>query len=277
MVRKIKGLKTLGIGVLLIMLVLSGCTTQQGDITDDIKTNFLQAIEDVTCYKFSTDMTITMSITNESGTTTTTTDSIQNGIVDILNTNLVVEGTSTNAETYEIQNTIYYIVDGIIYSGTEDAEGNITWTSNDPSLMGEDTALYTWYSQSQLEGQAHQILEIADVEQLNDETIDGVECYVIKVTPNFEETESDDNPYGLPAPESGLADMFQDMDIRYWISKEDNLLIKAYTKISFDMSWMYAYIGGFDSVLMVQEMEQSFYDYNIPVSIELPPEATEGA
>lgn len=256
------------IGLLMGTTLFLGCTEETSNAIK-IKTDLIEAIQSLNSYKLSSDMTMDMTITNSSGTITQGTLMTLTGEIDIEYQKLKIESITTSAESGEIF-LYYYIVDGIMYGGQE-IGGEVTWTSQDLSLTGEENLLNTWYSQSQLEGQINQVLDNADVRQLDDESVNGDDCFVLKVIPNFESEQA--NPYGIQISDDPSG-MFQEMDVKYWISKDTNLLVKAYTKMIMDMSWMFALFGGeIDSVIYDMEITQTYYDFNVPVTIEVPAEA----
>ena len=254
------------VGIMLVLLVvgLSGCITSDDVTADDIAANMLQAVEDVASYKYSVSGTITQTTTNESGTFTTEQPLSQSSEVDIANKRLKIDYTYTAPEPLGDQHLIYYIVNDIMYTGTE-IDGNVTWISYDTSSTD---AIMIWIAYSQLERQAV-TLEKADVEKLADETVDDIECYVLGVIIDFQSQFSGDVP-PIDVPSS----WDPEMDINYWIAKDTSLLMKVHLKATMDLTSVFG-LPGDDSVIQVQEMEMLFSDYNVPVTIELPPEATQ--
>ena len=256
-----------GMIVVLLVVGLSGCVkeTETGVTAEEIKANMLQAIEDIASYKYSSDVTVTMTTIKESESNTTEIVGIQNGEVDITYKKLRQDtnATTITAGISDEQHWIFYIVDNILYSGNE-TDGNITWTSMNTSMAWNAYSaleLYTLY----LEGEGE--LKNVEVERLADEVVEGVDCYVLHLTA-FENQSGEEDSGQFPL--QGY--YYYELNIKYWIAKDDYLLIKTYFKVMSDSSRSYAF-GEADRSTTVQEMEALFNDYNVPVTIELPPEA----
>lgn len=262
----------LGIAVLLICVGLSGCVeeTKTGVTAEEIKANMLQAIEDIASYKYSSDITATMTTIKESESNTTEILGIQNGKVDITNKKLRQDTNATTiiAGISDEQYWIFYIVDDILYSGNATDE-NTTWTSTNTSYTNASMAWKVYSAlemyASYLEGEAE--LKNVEVERLADEVVEGVDCYVLHLTAFENQSGEEDSGQ---SPIQGY--YYYELNIKYWIAKDNYLLIKTYFKITSDSSGWYAYAGA-DRSTTVQEMETLFKDYNVPVTIELPPEA----
>jgi hypothetical protein len=254
----------LGVGLLLLITAFSGCI-QENVTAKEITENMLQAIEDVSSYKYSADVNVIQTMINESGTNITESDAIQNGEVDLANKKLKQDNTFTTTGTSDEQHWSIYLIDDIQYTGTE-SDGNITWESLNTSFTN---ASMTWIAYSALEGQTmflENTLIDADVERLSDDVLDGVDCYVLYLS--YIENQSGDS-YGFDAPSGNSS---YELEVTYWIAKDTYLLIKSYQKLTMDMSGWYAFGGG-DRSITASEMDVRYYDYNVPVVIELPPEA----
>lgn len=206
-----------------------------------------------------------MSITNASGVNTTETTIIQLSEVDVTNKKLKIDQTSTETKTSTTQHILYYLVNKILYTGTE-TNGQITWTHINTSLTDSEQ---TWMALSQLERQML-ILENASVEQLADDVIEGVSYYVLNITLNLSASSSSSDNTVLPV--DGFADMMKEMDIKYWIDKDTYQLKKATLKVTMDLNWMGMFQDA-TSALSIQDITLLCYDYDIPVTIDVPPDA----
>ena len=65
------------------------------------------------------------------------------------------------------------------------------------------------------------------------------------------------------------------IEIIYWIAKDTDLLIKSQLDFSIDMSSIYGTFASDDTIIQDTHIEVLYSDYNSPVIIELPPEATQ--
>lgn len=113
-----------------------------------------------------------------------------------------------------------------------------------------------------------EMLEDAEVFRLKDEVVKGEDCFVLRV--KFS-PESIDKMYKMY---SNLMGMKMDIDIdkaelegKYWISKESGLIVKAEST-----SRLYLKKGGIEIPIEVKGTYY-FYDYGVPVRIQLPSEA----
>jgi hypothetical protein len=246
---------------LILTITLSGCLE---DITaDEIKIKFLQTIEDVTSYKYSTNTTIHQTIIIESQTNITEITTIQKGEVDKSNKQLKQEYDIQSSDESEQQYSITYLIDNIEYIGTG-SKDNITWSHQ---------FLYsnmTWIVYSLLEQMALYLsdsdFDIGDIKitRLPDEVVEDVDCYVLLLT-----SVSNQSAESSTLNRSGYR--YQKIEIKYWIAKEDYLLIRTKSGTTYDSTGFYSWKG--NRSIMISETCVEFYDYNIPVTIELPPDA----
>lgn len=258
-----------GITLVLICVGFAGCISSEEITAEEIKANFLQAIEEVTSYKYSEDVTGTSTTINESGTNITETVATQNGEVDIANKKLKQDNAGTTTGLSYERHWIVYIVDNILYSGSE-TDGNMTWTSTDTSYLNASMMWAAYSALGTMSLYLEGVLENSTIERLDDEMVEGVDCYVLYLTAfqNISGGGSDMFPI------SGNASY--EYELNYWIAKDTYFLIKVQFNSTSDMSGLYAF-GEADRMIIVAEMDIVFYDYNVPVIIELPPEVIEGS
>ncbi|MCD6469138.1 MAG: hypothetical protein J7L32_07545 [Thermoplasmata archaeon] len=253
-----KGVLIVALTALLLTSYLSGCVEKHVNKQDDetlvltaaeIKTSFLNAIKEVTSYKYSINGTIHKVTTNSSGNFTENESLIQNGVVNISSKRLMID------QEYN-GHTIYYLIDNVLYEGDEDDEGIINWSSHDMRKLYSDPSNQSWIAFSQLERQAYFVLNHSrHIERLGDESVGNISCYVLNASLDF----------------GPNVDVKWDT-IRYWLSKEDHLLVKAYLKVTWNMG--NSTDANNESAVEVQDMNLFFYDYNKPVEVTLPDEIT---
>lgn len=115
----------------------------------------------------------------------------------------------------------------------------------------------------------------AEVEFLRTETVDGTECYVLKVTPDLEKLwEWALQQIGEePIPGLDLEELISDFSVEQWVAKDTYLIVKDVTEMTMKF--------GPEVTGMPFEMTYDIaattviYDINQPVTIELPAEAEE--
>jgi len=252
-----KELVTIGITTILFAIAFSGCVEKNTVTAEEIKERFLQASKSVTSYKCSSSGTYAMTTIKES-TSTKEFLLVQSGEVDNLNKK-IKQYYNTTSEGSNEEHVIFYMVDNVSYYGNQ-TNGNTTWTS---SYAGSEM----WNASSLLETLTI-ILENGTVQfnntelkRLSDEKVENVDCYILQFTGFQNQSATTSNAYSRI-----------EYDIKYWIAKDTNLLKKSYLKSTIDQTGVYSF-GGANRSIATGEMETIFYDYNVPLNIELPPEA----
>ncbi len=254
-----KKLLTMWIIAILFVISFSGCVEEDVITAVEIKERFLQALENVTSYKYSSNANATMTTIKKS-TNTTEYSIVTTGEIDVLNKR-VKQYMNTTSEDSNETHLIVYLIDNITYYGNQ-TDGNTTWTS---SIWGSEF----FYAYSLLE-QITMFLEdetllnnISNMElkRLSDEKFENVDCYILQFTGFRNQSSTISNAYN-----------YAGYDIKYWIAKNTNLLKKSIYRLINDLTGVYSF-GGANRSIITSEMELLFYDYNVPLNIELPPEA----
>ena len=269
----------MGAVILLLIIGFSGCTefrrdngNEEGGVptAEIIVSRLLETIDEISSYKYSADVAVTKTMINATTTNTTEITAMQNGEVDIINKKLCQN--NTGMEGYKSQHWIVYIINNFQYSGTE-TNGIISWTNYNTS---HTNATMTWNAYDVLEGIKlffkQDYLDSLDnytIEQLQDDSLSNVKCYVLQVTTSYENKTGDDGgSFSMPG------NISQHTETTLWIAKETYRLMKTYSSSTSESTGWYAF--GYPDVeqsLISQKMEVLFYDYDIPIIIELPPEA----
>jgi hypothetical protein len=138
-----------------------------------------------------------------------------------------------------------------------------------------------WGEMSQVESQI-ELLEAAQVKVIGSETIEGTDCYVLQLTPDMEQLwQLAMQQPRLPGEEvlgvaeEFLQEMFTSFSVKQWIAKDTYFPIKAEIDMVIDPTSAAMGLQVEGSVPARGSMVLLFYNYNQPVSIELPPEAEE--
>jgi len=275
------------IAVLVIasVMMFSGCVEEEGKMSvADIKAEVLANAEEIDTYKFDMDVTMKMLLSNETNSTEMTTLSNGRGVLDVvdkkmklyMNTSMETNETTEvpgpmEMEVYLINNTMYTKMDlGIPGLPPQ-------WTKME---MPDES----WPSQNQLEQQM-ELLEISEVKLLADEELNGVDCYVLEIVPDMGKFWNSTfaavmgrSTQGL-APGMDLQRILKSMSTKEWISKATMYPKKTQMAVrlvvSSDDLPIPDTVEGF-TMTADEKVELLFYDYNQPVSIELP-EAAEAA
>jgi len=254
-----KEMFALSFSLLLLIILFSGCAEKESVTTltaTEIRDNMLQAVENnVSSYKYSANIKATSTMINESGTFTTERTGIQIGEVDIVNKKLKQNNTAITKGMSERQHWIVYLLDNIRYYGAE-LDGSMKWNSSNISHTD------SWIAYSALEAQAmafKSLFKNIDVKRLADETVNDVDCYVLNITANFKN-------------QSIYENVSQEYGISYWIAKDTYFLIKVHSGTTVDRRGWYT-SGKAYHLIAVTEMDTVFSDYNLSVTIEVPPEA----
>jgi len=241
--------------LIISLLLLSGCTSLDGVTAQAIKTNMLQAYQNVSTYSFS--ISITMQTDMSAGGSF---EIEGNGEVDLVNEKLMMEQTmSMDLMNIGSVTTSTYIIDRIIYTGTDMFDIS-QWKKQNIS-----NATQSWRSYDQM--QTHiQLLGSSTVERASDEEKNGISCYVLHVQPDsttlFDvlQTTSEDSS---TTPQLDYAEAIQEFTVKQWIAKDTNLPVKVLLTMTIET----------DTATIDYTTEMTLSAYNEPVTIELPEDA----
>ena len=171
-----------------------------------------------------------------------------------------------------------YIIDGMTYSKMGLAGEEAMWTKGELPPAG-------WERMTEVSGydSYQELLKTAQVEVIGSEKVKGVDCYVLQLTPDLAllyQTATD--PSGgmgaggrvPPMPEEFVEDIFTSYSVKIWIAKDDYFLMKVELDVAVETTpELMEYIGDEGEISMDITIVYLAYDFNKPVSIELPPEA----
>ena len=141
----------------------------------------------------------------------------------------------------------------------------------------------SWEQMRQVESQV-ELLEAAQVEVIGSERVRGIDCYVLQLTPDMEQLwqlamqqAAVTGEEILPTvAEEFLREMFRSFSVKQWIAKDTYFLTKAEIDMAVELAPEAMGLPEEEGVLTM-DIAITFlaYNYNQPVSIELPPEAEE--
>jgi len=169
-----------------------------------------------------------------------------------------------------------YLVDGWMHIKVSIEEKGAQWMKMQlPDEM--------WDSQSQINQQIEFLETAEEVNFLGTEDVNGTDCYVVEMVPSAEALNKMLSQIQMPDIEGtdlsqfNFADMIKDMSFKQWIAQDGYLIMKSETHVVMEISPedVGANVEEFQKITADQSAVMIFYDYNEPVSIELPAEALE--
>ena len=272
------GRKILAISLLLVMVLSFTACGEELPTAQEIVDGAVQALDDIISYQL--EMTSTMNASGESegetfeGSTTTS----QNITFDLANRKMhmvqTMNSIMTGADSIDTT-TETYIVDNMVYVTSDSPYGDIIWTKSEiPSGF--------WEQMNQIKFQID-ILGASQVEVISTEKVGGVDCYALQLTPDAEQlwqffiqqmgTSGD---MSTETSQELLRELAHNYSAKQWIAKDTYFLMKAEVEMSIELT---PEIMGSPEAEGEATVDTTtimlVYDYNQPISIELPPEAAE--
>ncbi|NQT31602.1 MAG: hypothetical protein HQ588_04635 [Deltaproteobacteria bacterium] len=257
---------------LVLSFTLVGCNDKiPQDEIDRIIENVLNAQFD--SVRMDMDMTATVEVIGgpEPGEITMFGDGT--GVMDITNQemrmtmNMTVDIPELGVQTMVSK---VYLVGDWMYTGVEIAEFGEQWFKTE-AMPG------MWEQQSQLDQQIAFLKTAVEVKSLPDQAVDGTDCYVFEIVPSVEAlgellSQQSSAMGNMDFSQMNLADLFQEMKVKEWIARDNYQVLK--TEVYMLMQMLPEDVGAtgadFDKMLMGMNMTTKLYDYNQPVSINLP-------
>ena len=140
-----------------------------------------------------------------------------------------------------------------------------------------------WDSQSAISQQIELLQTAKEVNFLGSEDVNGMDCYVVEMVPSAEALNKMLSQMQMPDIEEAdfshlsFADMIKEMSFKQWIAEDGYLIMKSETHVLMEISSedIGASVEEFQKITADQSAVMVFYDYNEPVSIDLPAEALE--
>ena len=167
-----------------------------------------------------------------------------------------------------------YLVDGWMHIKVSVEEKGAQWVKMQfPDDM--------WDSQSQISQQIELLKTAKEVNFLGSADVNGTDCYVVEVVPGTEALDKMLSQIQMPDIEGAdlsqlsFADMIKEMSFKQWIAEDGYLIMKSETHVVMEITPedVGASVEEFQKITADQSAVMVFYDYNEPVSIELPVEA----
>jgi len=160
-----------------------------------------------------------------------------------------------------------YAVDGYIYMMTS-MFGQEEWTKQ--AIPAE-----TWQTIENSQGQIDSLLEAVEAEIVKEESLNGIDCYVLALTPDLDQLQQ----ALLEQPGMGeqlaqmpdLDSMVQKMTFKIWVAKDTYFLMKAIVNMTLVMdAEAMGMPAGEGTATIELSLQMAAHDYNEPISVELP-------
>ena len=263
--------------LLLLVVALSFTSCTEEPSAEEIADSAIAAQEEIQTYQFELDMTMDTTIESADGSYEQNVTMKTDGGLDLENQqmkfSMVVDGGDEGVGVTEA-----YVTDGMLYSKTGLVGEEAMWTKEESLPEG-------WAKATLLSGYDtyQELLKTAQVEVIDSEKVKGVDCYVLQLTPDLAQLfRTATDPSGgvgaggrvPPMPEEFVEDIFTSYSVKIWIAKDDYFLMKAELDVAVETTpELMEYIGDEGEISMDITIVYFAYDFNEPVTIELPPEA----
>ena len=275
------GRKILAISLLFLVVVLafSACEGGLSPLAQEITDGAVQALDSIISYRF--ELTSTMDLTGEiEGEATEGELTIfQTSELDLANHKMHNLQTMVSAMTgtRDINTTTEtYIIDNTVYAVSDSSYPDITWTKT-------EIAEELWEQLNQINFELDILEASTKVKVTGSETVDGVDCYVLEITP------SEEHLWQLLIQQMGMAsdtstdvseelldELFHNYTAKQWIAKDSYFLIKMEVEMSVTLPPELTGNPDAEGETNIDtKLTVMTYDYNQPLSIELPQEAEE--
>jgi len=245
---------------------------------EEIVDGVVQALNDLKTYRFDADMTMDVAGESEDETFEATMVMELSGMLDTeagrMRTTMEADAVAPGEDDIRIAMDMYLMEDAVYILAQLLQMGNISMWFKSEIPEG------TWEQMSQVESQI-ELLQAAVVSVIGSETVRGVDCYLLEVTPDLEQLwelvmqQSQVINQELPeVAEDFMKGVFEDFSVKQWIAKTTFRLVKAEIEMALEITpEAMGFLDEEGSLTMEIAMSLLAYDYNQPVSIELPPEA----
>jgi outer membrane lipoprotein-sorting protein len=259
---------------LVIILACLGCGEKVAQVNAaQLVDNALEAQVDVESYRLNMEMTIDMDggFGGEEMEATMSIDA--SFLIDEANKEMEMrmaadmEATGEEAEAAEMK---MYLIDNTVYMMMAVPDLGPMW-------IKQEVPADFWETQATIDQQL-ELLQDSRVKYLQDEKVEGVDCYVLEITPDLaqlwqtamQQPWMEEVPMEIP----NLEDMIKKVSVKQWIAKDTLFLTKVNIQITIlvtsEAMGMPEEEGEMSMSIV---MDMLAHDYNEPVSIELPAEA----
>ncbi len=248
--------------------------SQENTLTiEEVTQGSIKASQDIDSYTFDMNFSMSLSLSTSEGVSAMYIEETGIGLIDIadrqmeLDMSIVMDIPNEGKHT---ANAKIYSMDGWLYVKTTVPDSGEQWTKME--LTDE-----LWKVQSQFSSMIDFLKIPSGIYLSGSETIQGIDCFVVEVTPDPESLL--DWAAGqtlLGQNDTSLKDVVRDetfrkFTVKEWIAKDTLLPIKAIVEIAMDISS--DEIGSDTGNVLDISVSITFSEYGNTVNIQLPPEA----
>jgi outer membrane lipoprotein-sorting protein len=268
---------------LVLVMVLSFTACAKEPSAQEIIDGVMESFDNIKTYQFDLDMTMHATGVAEGDSLEHTVMMDNSGTLDLENLQMQVDLSAGSGD--EMISVESYIIDGMMYIRPEAImpEG----PGEKSMWMKQEAPIEVWERMSASSGIENykELLRTAQVEVTGSEKVEGVDCYVLQLNPEMAELyQTAMDPAGgigqagmlPPVPEELLEEMFNSFSVKQWIAKDTHFLMKAEIDMTIESTpELVDYLGEEGETSLDITINFRAYNYNQPVTIELPPEAEE--
>lgn len=268
--------------LLIITLSVIACNGGKLPSAEEIVAAILDSQQDIETYKFDVDMEMYITVEAEDETIEMYAVTDGSGSTDVENNVMQMTGdinmVMPDVGEIEVKEHMY-LVDNMMYIGIDMPAfmGGSTWIKAQmPVYMPEEMNQVLSLTA---------LIETAEITVLGSEIVNGVDCYVVEVVPDADQLwELVSQQLQFMGDEIEIPDitgelirkMYDDVSVTYYIAKDTYFLISSSMDMFLELTPAdLGYPEEEGLMTMDITMELLAFDYNIPVSIELPPEAAD--
>lgn len=271
--------KILAVSLVLVMaLAFTACGGEALPTAQEIVDGTIQALDDIRTYEF--EMTMSTDVTGEAegeafeGTLAADFGGTLDRENMRMRMDVAISAAVTGEDEADLEMETYFIGD-TLYMGTNTPDSEPAW------IKIEMPTGY-WEQIDQIEPYI-EILEASQVEVIGSEKVGDVDCYVLQLIPDAEQlwqtlTKQLATTMGMTPDfdEEFNERVFHSYSAKQWISKDSYFLMKVEVEIEETTTGTNPEAPDETAVATTNMvMTLLAYNYNQPVSIELPPEAEE--
>jgi len=267
-----------------MLIPLAACQTGNAAQTaelpspEEVVNATVKALDGVRAFEFEADMTMNITGEAEGEAIDVSMETQMTGMVDVdseeMKMDMNVAMTVPEEGELEAGMEMYFIGDTMYMLMQVPELGSISmWMKSElpPGMYQQMTQV-----QDQVD-----LLAASEIKIIGTEDVRGTDCYVVELRPDPDELwelimqQSQVTSQELPEVEEDvMKEIFEGFSVKQWIARDTYLLCKAEIEMALEIT---PEAMGFPdeegSLTMEIAMSLLAYDYNQPVSIELPPEA----
>jgi len=290
MFKRLKILTLPLLALIIVALSLSGCGGKAAQTEDtsqldlpQIVSDAMLALKNVSSYTYSLDMNIDMEATGGSSPGQATAKMESSGTADFtaknmqMDLDMSVEQSDTQpGDTPMNVSAEMYMMGDTLYIKTDIPGAGEQWVK---TALTEE--MKQAYDLDLVDQQLAPLEDATQIEYVKTETVDGSECYVLKIVPDMaamkewlDEQQVTSGPLDWSQVQK-LEDVFKELAYNTWIAKDTKLIKKMNIQISIELNAAQFGVdeSEFEKMTMDAEINMLMNDYHEPVTITLPDEA----